>query len=372
MGDAATPTRAPAPRSGAARVAAWLRANLFSSPLDTALTLICLWIVYLALVPLLDWLVFDAYWTGNSPADCPEKGAACWPFVRARLDQFLYGLYPETERWRVNLGLVLCALFALPLFVSRFRHKGLLACGLFLLYPLIGGALFAGGVLGLPAVNTGSWGGFFLTVITAVFVLATSLPLAVLLALGRESTIPLLRIGCMIWIEFWRSVPVLAVLFVAIIMFPLFMPPGVEVDKLLRALFALTILMASYLAEAIRGALQAIPKGQYEAAEALGLGYWEKTFLVILPQAVPIALPQVTSNFIGLFKETTVLLIIGLYDLLGMVQTAASDPAWLSPGVSATGYVFAAAFFWAFCFGLSRYGAYLEKRAAAFRRAGHG
>lgn len=368
MAISGTQGRADGSRRRWARWAAWSRANLFSSALDTVLTLACLCIAYLLLAPALEWLVFDAYWTGSSPADCPESGAACWPFIRARIDQLLYGLYPDTERWRVNLGIVLGTLAASPLFVRRFRYKGVLICTLFLLYPLIGSVLFLGGAFGLNRVETGYWGGFFLTVITAVFVLATSLPLAVMLALGRQSPIPLLRIGCATWIEFWRSVPALAVLFVAIIMFPLFLPPGLDIDKLLRALLALTLLMSCYLAEAVRGALQAIPRGQYEAADALGLGYWQKMLLVILPQAFPVALPQVTSNFIGLFKETTVLLIIGLYDLLGMVQTAASDPAWLSPGVSATGYVFAAAFFWAFCFGLSRYSAHLERQAHAYRR----
>ena len=210
-------------------------------------------------------------------------------------------------------------------------------------------------------------GRFFLTVITALFVLSTSLPIAVMLALGRCSSIPLVRVCCATWIELWRSVPALVVLFVAIIMFPLFMPEEIEIDKLLRALCALTVLMSCYMAEAIRGALQSIPRGQYEAAEALGLGYWRRTFLVILPQAFPVALPQITSNFIGLFKETTVLLIIGLFDLLGMVQNAASDPTWISPGVSATGYLFVALFFWLFCFSLSRYSAWLERKSLVYK-----
>ncbi|MBI2969704.1 MAG: amino acid ABC transporter permease [Gammaproteobacteria bacterium] len=347
----------------------WLHANLFSSAGNTLLTFICLWIVYAVFVPAFNWLVVDAFWSGQTPAHCPDVHAACWPFIRARLDQLMYGLYPEPERWRVNLGIALCALLSAPLFIRRVRHKAWLIGVLLLAYPVIGYSLFLGGIFGLNPVATGNWGGFFLTIITAVFVLATSLPLAVLLALGRESSIPLIRIGCATWIEFWRAVPALVVLFVAIIMFPLFMPPGIEVDKLLRALLALTVLMSSYLAEAIRGALQAIPRGQYEAAHALGLNYWQRTFLVILPQAFPIALPQVTSNFIGLFKETTVLLIIGLFDLLGMAQSAASDPAWLSPGVSATAYVFAATFYWVFCFGLSRYSARLEGRARSLQPA---
>ena len=345
----------------------WARVNLFSSPFNTLLTLASACLIIMVGIPLVNWLVIDAYWSGTTPADCPDKTAACWPFIRARFDQFMYGLYPEAERWRVNLGLGLIILSALPLFIPRFPGKRWVVVFLIVAYPLIGAGLFLGGHMGLAYIETGKWGGFFLTLVTAVFVLSTSLPIAVLLALGRRSSIPLIRVCCATWIELWRSVPALVVLFVAIIMFPLFMPQELDIDKLLRALLALTILMSCYMAEAIRGALQSIPKGQYEAAEALGLGYWRRTSLVILPQAIPVALPQITSNFIGLFKETTVLLIIGLFDLLGMVQSAASDPSWLSPGVSATGYLFAALFFWLFCFSLSRYSAWLERRSSLYK-----
>lgn len=355
----------PPPRPAAGAIA-WLRNNLLSSPLNIALTLVSLAIIYLAGSAVYQGLIAGAQWQGSGPEACPDKNAVCWPFIRARFDQFMYGFYPAAERWRANLGVGLGLLLALPMFIDRFRGKGWLALGLAIVFPAIGVLLFRGGFFGLAVVETSRWGGFFLTIVAAVFVLATSLPLAVLLALGRHTTAPpLLRSICAIWIELWRSVPALVLLFVAIVMFPLFMPPGVEVDKLLRALIALTILMSAYLAEAIRGALQSIADGQYEAADALGMGYWQRTRLVILPQALPVALPQITSNFIGLFKETTVLLVIGLFDLLGMVQTAASDPRWLSVGTSATGYVFAAMFFWIFCFSFSRYTAYLERRTGA-------
>ena len=345
----------------------WAEKNLFSSPINTLLTLACAGLIIMTGIPLLNWLIIEAYWSGTTPADCPDKTAACLPFIWVRFDQFMYGLYPEAERWRVNLGLGLIIMSALPLFVPRFSGKRWLIPVLIVAYPLIGTGLFLGGNFGLTYVETGRWGGFFLTLVTALFVLSTSLPIAVLLALGRRSSMPMVRVFCATWIELWRSVPALVVLFIAIIMFPLFMPEGLEIDKLLRALVALTVLMSCYMAEAIRGALQSIPKGQYEAAEALGLGYWQRTFLVILPQAIPVALPQITSNFIGLFKETTVLLIIGLFDLLGMVQNAASDPTWLSPGVSATGYLFVALFFWLFCFSLSRYSAWLERKSSLYK-----
>jgi len=340
-----------------------MRVHLFSTPLNVALTLLSLFIIYSVLFPLFDWLVLDAQWAGDTPADCPDKAAACWPFIRTHLNQFMYGLYPRAEQWRVNLGIALGAAITAPLFFHGFRYKTWLIPLLLIFYTLIGLLLFLGGHFGLNYVETSKWGGFFLTLITAIFVLSTSLPIAVILALGRESKMPIIRITTATWIEFWRSVPALVVLFVAIIMFPLFMPKHMEIDKLLRALMALTILMSAYMAESIRGALRAIPRDQYEAASALGLGYWQTTFLITLPQAIPTALPQITSNFIGLFKETTILLIIGLFDLLGMVQNAASDADWLSSGVSATGYLFAAVFFWACCFGLSRYSAHLERNA---------
>ena len=345
----------------------WLQKNLFSSAFNTFLTILSLYVIYIVFVPIIDWLIFDAYWAGSTPDACSNKNAACWPFIWARFDQLMYGLYPPEQRWRINFGIGFGVLLTTPIFFPRFPYKVWLIPVLIIAYPLIGIILFLGGMFNLPYVETGKWGGFFLTIITAVFVLSISLPLAVLLALGRHSSIPLIRISCITWIELWRSLPALVVLFVAIIMFPLFMPKGIEIDKLLRALIALTILMSSYLAEAIRGALQTIPQAQYEAAKALGLSYWQRTFLVILPQAIPTALPQITSNFIGLFKETTVLLIIGLFDLLGMIQNAASDPAWLSQGVSATGYFFAAGFFWIFCFSLSRYSAFLEKKVNTYR-----
>ena len=345
------------------RAGAWMQRNLFSSAFNSILTLVSLAAIYLVLVPLFNWLMVDAQWSGSTPAACPDKEAACWPFILVHFNQFLYGLYPRAEQWRIDLGVALGVIITAPVFMPKFAYKTWLISVLPILYALIAVLLFLGGFFGLVYVETSKWGGFFLTLVTAIFVLSTALPIAVALALGRESRLPLIRITTATWVEFWRSIPALVVLFVAIIMFPLFMPKGVEIDKLLRALIALTVLMSTYMAESIRGAIQAIPKDQYEAASALGFGYWQKTFLVILPQATPTALPQITSNFIGLFKETTILLIIGLYDLLGMVQNASSDPEWLSTGVSATGYLFVAGFFWLCCFSLSRYSAHLERKA---------
>lgn len=341
---------------------AWVKNNLFSTPMNVALTVAALALILSVFVPLVDWLIVDAQWKGSTPADCPDKEAACWPFIWARFDQFLYGLYPASERWRINLGLGIALLALIPLFIPGMPYKRWLVAFLILVFPPIAVVLFSGGVFGLPHVETSQWGGFFLTLVVSGFVMAMSLPIGVLLALGRQSSTPLIVAFCGVWVEFWRSVPAVVLLFVAIIMFPLFMPENLEIDKLLRALIAFTILMSTYLAEAVRGPLQSLGTGQYEAADALGLSYWQRTRLVILPQALVTATPQITSNFIGLFKETTVLLIIGLSDLLGMVQSASADLGWLGRGVTATGYVFAALFFWVFCFAMSRYSAHLEAK----------
>jgi len=340
---------------------AWMRRNLFSSWTNTAVTIAVSYLIFLAAVPVLDWLVLDAQWVGSSSQACPNRDAACWPFIWDRIGQFMYGEYPEAQRWRVNLGLALGVVLVAPLLIPRLAAGRKLVFGLFTVYPALAIYLFAGGGP-LPVVETQKWGGFFLTVVVSTFVMATSLPMGVLLALGRRSHMPLMSIFCAGWIEFWRSIPVVVVFFFAIILFPLFLPAQLEIDKLLRAAIALAILMSCFLAEAIRGALQGIPEGQAEAAASLGLGYWRTMFHVMIPQAFKVALPQIVSNFIGLFKETTVLLIIGFHDLLGMVQAASSDPRWIGQNVRTTGYFFVACFFWLCCFAISRYGAFLERR----------
>ena len=340
---------------------AWARRNLFWNWFDSALTVVLIYLVFRAAAPLFDWLVVNAQWTGTSAASCTDRGAACWPFVWARLDQFLYGLYPATERWRIDLALALGLLLALGVLFPKWRFRTRLRGALLTVYPLVALYLFIGGAV-LPLVETRYWGGFFLNLVVSGAVFAAAFPAGVLLALGRRSSAPVVSALCAAWIEFWRSIPAVVVLFVAVILFPLFMPAGVEVDLLLRAVLALAIVLSCFLAEAVRGALESIPAGQYEASAALGLGYWATAQQVILPQAFKVAMPQFVSNFIGLFKETTVLLIIGLHDLLGMVQSASSDPQWMGENIRTTGYFFAASFFWLCCFAISRFGAVLERR----------
>jgi general L-amino acid transport system permease protein len=347
----------------------WLRRNLFSSLTSTLLSVLLLSAALWVAVVLAQWLVVDAYWAGMGPAACPDKGAFCWPFVRERYDQFLYGFYPVEHRWRIDVGLAAAAALILSFAFGPRSYRRFGFPSLALVYVVAAAALFLGGWGGLEYVPTHRWGGAFLTLVTVAFVFALALPAGVLLALGRTSMLPLVRSLCALWIEFWRGVPALVVLFVATIMFPLFVPENINVDRLLRALIAMTILMSSYLAEAVRGALSAVPQDQHEAAQVLGLGYWRRMFLVVMPQALSTALPQIASNLLGLLKETTVLLVIGVPDILGMVQAAASDPAWLSEGALMTGYLFTAVVFWVCCFGLSQYSRRLERQLAPPRQS---
>jgi len=271
----------------------------------------------------------------------------------------MYGFYPQAEQWRVNLGLALLAGMMAPLLFRGFRHKWPLGLALVLGYPLIAYVLFHGGILGLPVVETSQWGGLMLTLVLAVVGMVLALPLGILLALGRRSRMPVIRAASVTYIELWRGVPLITVLFMASVMLPLFLPEGATLDKLLRAMIGIVLFQSAYMAEVVRGGLQAIPTGQYEAAESLGLGYWQSMGLIILPQALKLVIPGIVNTFIALFKDTTLVLIIGLFDLLGIVQQAFADPNWL--GYSVEGYLFAGFVFWAFCFGMSRYSQALER-----------
>jgi len=326
-----------------------------------ALSLLGLSLIVLLVWPLLQWAVIDAYWTGSGGSACPDKSGACWPFIAERFDQLMYGAYPAAERWRVNLGLAIGLMLMVPIMIPRITGKVIWVCLFIGVYPWLAIALFAGGVLGLSPVETSSWGGLFLTLVIGVFAFVFALPCGILLALGRESRTPVIRMLAGTWVEIWRSVPTLVVLFVAVIMLPLFLPREYEIDKLLRALIALSILMSCHIAEAVRGALRALPAGQFDATRALGLNRRSAYVHVILPQALTIATPQITNIVIGLFKETSLLVIIGLFDLLGMVQAVSGDPEWHSSSARATGYLFVALIYWAFCFGMSRYSAFLER-----------
>ncbi|ATA20332.1 amino acid ABC transporter membrane protein 2 (PAAT family) [Gibbsiella quercinecans] len=338
---------------------AWAHRNLFSSWANSLLTLFCLWLMWVLIPPLLNWTIFDANWLGNSRTDCTRDGA-CWVFVHARFGQFMYGLYPTDERWRINLALLIGLLSIAPMFWKAMPRRGrYIACWV-VAYPIVVWVLLYGGLFGLPLVETRQWGGLTLTLIIAAVGIAGALPLGILLALARRSTLPIVRVLSVVFIEFWRGVPLITVLFMSSVMLPLFLAEGTNIDKLLRALVGVIMFQSAYVAEVVRGGLQALPKGQYEAAESLGLGYWKTQGLVILPQALKLTIPGLVNTIIALFKDTSLVIIIGLFDLFSSVQQATVDPAWL--GMSTEGYVFAAAIYWVFCFSMSRYSQHLEKR----------
>ncbi|KAA0695993.1 amino acid ABC transporter permease [Halopseudomonas laoshanensis] len=348
----------PPPRQ-AIGVVAWLRANLFSSWFNSLLTLFSLYLIWLVVPPIIQWAFLQADWVGETRADCTSEGA-CWVFIQQRFGQFMYGFYPTELRWRVDLTAILAIVGAAPLFVSAMPRKGLYGIAFLVIYPIIAYCLLSGGVFGLEHVRTSRWGGLMLTLVIAAVGIAGALPLGILLALGRRSDMPAIRVICVTFIEFWRGVPLITVLFMSSVMLPLFLPEGMSFDKLMRALIGVILFQSAYVAEVVRGGLQAIPKGQYEAAEAMGLGYWRVMGLVILPQALKMVIPGIVNTFISLFKDTSLVIIIGLFDLLNSIKQATTDPAWL--GMATEGYVFAALVFWIFCFGMSRYSIHLEHK----------
>jgi general L-amino acid transport system permease protein len=355
--------RPPRPSVGAI---GWLRANLFSTWTNTLLTVIGLWLIYSVVTGVIDWAVVSAVWTGEDGRACSVPGAgACWPFISAKFAQFMYGRYPDAERWRVDLTYILALAGLIPLMVPSIPGKKWSALYTVGVFPVLAYWLLTGGILGLPVVETQYWGGLLVTLVVASTGIAASFPLGILLALGRRSKMPFARWVSIGFIEFVRGVPLITVLFMASVMLPLFLPEGVSFDKLLRALVGVALFSAAYMAEVIRGGLQAIPRGQYEAAEALGLTYGKMMALVVLPQALKIVIPGIVNTFIGLFKDTSLVLIIGLFDLLGIVQLNLADAKWFAPTTAVTGYAFAGLIFWSFCFGMSRYSLYIERRLAA-------
>ncbi|TXR54197.1 amino acid ABC transporter permease [Reinekea thalattae] len=348
------------PPSNSVGVLYWLKENLFNGVFNSLLTICSILLLINYVPPLFNWAIAKADWIGSTKDACSKEGA-CWVFIRVWFDQFLYGRFPSESVWRINLSYILAIAAAAPLFFSFVARKVKLALIAFLLviYPIICFYLYAGGGFGLQEVETSRWGGLFLTLVIAVSGIVLSLPLGILLALGRRSSMPVIKSFCVIFIEFWRGIPLITVLFMASVMFPLFVPENISPDKLLRVLVGVILFSSAYMAEVVRGGLQAIPKGQYEAAAALGLNYWKSMLLIILPQALKMVIPGIVNTFIGLFKDTTLVLIIGLFDLLGMVQLASTNQKWL--GFTIEGYVFAAIGFFIFCFAMSRYSQHLER-----------
>ena len=477
----------------------FLRTRLFNSPTNILITIVCALLLWFVAVPALRFVLVDAVWTGTDRNACLPKNpgdviGACWPFIQAKFSQFIYGFYPEPERWRVNLTFFLAAILLLPLLIPRLPAKGLNANLFFVAFPIVAFFLLRGGGLGgfgvswtagllsgfndsigdggqklaaaggstpiigpllwllgelivalstaiswlllpltwlrdqiqasgrpvwtdfvatavialglllwlsraaraggrplmvclaifagiglvialmgldrggLPMVDTRLWGGLLVTLVVSVVGIVASMPVGIALALGRRSSIPLIRIFSIAFIEFWRGVPLITVLFFATYMLPLFVPAGFTIDGLMRALIGIALFAGAYQAEVIRGGLQAIPRGQGEAASALGLSWTKMTALVVMPQALRHVIPGLVNSFIALFKDTSLVSIVALFDLLGQLRASFSDPVWSTPTTLFTGFAFTGMIYFVFCFGMSRYSLFVENRLNAHRR----
>jgi general L-amino acid transport system permease protein len=362
MAELAAPMSAPRAASATWRsFANDMRLRYFGTPLNAAITLVCLFALYKILPPILGWAVIDAHWTGTA-AQCREaRSGACWAFIDEKFWFAVFGLYPYELRWRPATML---SLFAAMVGLSLFRrlwsknlvYAWLAAAGL--MFMLMDGTFFGIEIFGTH-VPTRLWGGLTVTVFIAVFGLATGYPLAILLALGRRSHMPVVKWFCVAIIECVRGVPLVTIIFMAAIMLPLFLPSGMTIDRLFRIQFAYTIFSAAYLAEVVRGGLQGLGRGQYEAAESLGLNYAQKMRLIVLPQALKMTIPAQVNTFIGLFKDTTLVVIVGIFDFFTTLRAALGDPNWM--GFPNEAYVFAALTYFILCFGMSKYSQRLER-----------
>jgi general L-amino acid transport system permease protein len=356
----------PPPAAGEGSFAA-TRARLLERPASVALTVISAVIIAFIVWPAIRFLLIDAVWDGTSRADCLRETVgrevgACWPFIKAKLPQLMYGFYPESERWRVDLTYALGAALLVPLLLPRAPYKGLNAIAFFGMFPLAGFFLLAGGVPGLEPVETRLWGGLLITLVISFTGIIFSLPLGIMLALGRRSGLPIVRALSVAFIEIWRGVPLITVLFFATYMLPFFLPVSWKIDGLLRVLIGVVLFAGAYMAEVVRGGLQAIPRGQFEGAMALGLGYWRMMGLVVLPQALRLVIPGIVNSFISLFKDTSLVLIVAIFDLLGQLRAAFADPAWATPSTLFTGFAFAGIIYFLANFGMSRYALSMERR----------
>jgi general L-amino acid transport system permease protein len=351
-------------------VLGWIRGNLFSTPFNMVLTAIILLLLAWIIPNLFRFLIFDAVWSGDNRDACLElvqkrEIGACWPFVWERFPYFIYGSYPIPERWRVDLFFTILAASIVWLLWLNAPRRDIGALNFFLVLPIVSFVLLHGfPAIGLPVVDTVLWGGVLVTIVVASVGIVLSLPIGILLALGRRSQMAAVQLFSTLFIEFVRGVPLITVLFMASVMLPLFVPEALEPDKLLRALIGIAMFASAYMAEVVRAGLQAIPKGQSEGGMALGLSYWQRMRSVILPQALKVTIPNIVNTYIGLFKDTTLVFIVGIFDLLRTIEVARIDPKWATPVTSTTGYAVAAIFYLIFCYGMSRYARAMEIRLA--------
>ena len=351
-------------------VLGWLRANLFSNWVNSLISLFVIYILFQFIPWILNWTIFAADFKYNFNGEeivnremCsrvldPENGGACWAIIYVRFYQFMYGFYPRDEVWRVNLSYFLLVVAVVPLLFDRFPYRKHFLKFTYI-FPVIAFFLLNGG-FGLESISTNKWGGLLVTLVLGCTGIALAFPLGIILALGRRSNLPVISMMCTLFIEFIRGVPLITLLFFGMVMLPLFLPEGIDMDGLARVLVAVTLFQSAYMAEVIRGGLQAIPQGQYEAARSIGLSYWQMNMKVVLPQAIRISIPSIVNTSIGLFKDTTLVIIVGLLDLLGIGRGALADTTWL--GLAYEVYFFVSLVFFIFTFAMSRYSLYLEKK----------
>jgi len=321
--------------------------------------LIIIFVLIKNIPPLLNWLLIDADFVGTSKEECSREGA-CWIFINVWIKRLIYGLYPNPEIWRINLSFLMLIGLVISAFFVPIKIKKYIIIFLLFVFPFIAINLISGGNFGLEWVETTAWGGLSLTFIISIFALLFCFPVGMFLALGRRSSAPVIRYSSIGFIEFWRGVPLITVLFMASVMMPMFLPDGTYMDKLVRVIIAITLFEAAYMAEVIRGGLQALPRGQYDAGKSLGMGYWRMHLLVILPQALKLVIPGIANTFLALVKDTPLILVVGLLELVGMIDMAKSNPDWL--GFATEGYIFAGVVFWIICFNMSRYSQRLERK----------
>jgi general L-amino acid transport system permease protein len=338
-----------------------LNKNVNTSNFNAVLTLLIIFLIIKALPPSMSWMILDANISGDSRDACTGTGA-CWTYIKVWFKRFMYGMYPNELHWRVNAAFILViALGMLGLFAKE-KLKKYLALYYVIIYPIIAFLiiyyLISGGAFGLEWVETGAWGGLSLTFIVSFFCLIFCFPLGMVLALGRRSSLPIVRYISIGYIEFWRGVPLITVLFMSSVMFPMFLPEDFFMDKLVRVIIAITLFEAAYCAEVIRGGLQALQRGQYDAAKSLGMGYWKMHIFVILPQALKLVIPGIANTFLALVKDTPLIFVVGLAELAGMLALAKTNPEWL--GFAMEGYVFASIIFWIICYAMSKYSYNLE------------
>ncbi len=357
--DAAGIVPASPPPAGSRGAAGWIRQRLFSSPLNILITILLVWLLLMGLPPLVEWALIKASFTANNAQECRAgPGGACWAFIREKYRLILFGTYPYDEQWRPLLATLVLLAVIICSAIRRFWSTRLIAIW------VIGLALVAwlmwGGFGGLTYVENTRWGGLPLTLILSTFGIAFAFPIGVILALGRRSHMPVIKALSVVYIEIIRGIPLISLLFMSSVMLPLFLPEGVSFDKLLRAQIAIIMFAAAYIAETVRGGLQAIPRGQVEGAQSIGLNYWQTMRKIVLPQALKIVIPPLVSIFISLFKDTSLVVVIGIYDLTLSAKASLSDPLWR--GFSIEAYLFISLIYFIFCFAMSRYAKWLESR----------